>query len=225
MLVIWRPEVRPFTERQIALVTTFADQAAIAIENVRCSTRRRKPSTSSGIRRSARRHQQLDRRHGAVFDRILTSCERLFGGKVAGVSLVDPDGLIRLRAYHGPNREQLEAVFPLPVDMTSGSGACIATRSIVHYPDVEAETVPEATRRACRAVGYRGVIFAPMVWEGRGIGVIFVGRDFAGAFSEKDIALLKTFADQAVIAIQNARLWTETQESLARQTATATSCA
>ena len=60
-----------------------------------------------------------------------------------------------------------------------------------------------------------------MVWEDRGIGVIFVGRDFAGAFSAQDIALLKTFADQAVIAIQNVRLWNETQEALARQTATA----
>src|SRR6185369_6360224 len=81
--------------------------------------------------------------------------------------------------------------------------------------------VPERTRRACAAVGYKGVVFAPMLWEGKAIGVIFVGRDYAGAFSDKDIALLETFASQAVIAIQNARLFNETKEALDKQTATA----
>ena len=65
------------------------------------------------------------------------------------------------------------------------------------------------------------MINAPMLWEGRGIGSIFVGRATVGEFSEKEIALLKTFADQAVIAIQNARLFNETKEALERQTATA----
>ena len=156
-----------------------------------------------------------------VFDKILESCERLFAGKVAGISLVGEDGLVHLRAYHGPGREDLERVFPLPVGAESGSGLAILTRSVVHYPDVENSDVPEQTRRACRAVGYKAVIFAPMVWEGKGTGVIFVGRDYVGAFSDKDIALLRTFADQAVIAIQNARLFNETQEALERQTATA----
>ena len=92
---------------------------------------------------------------------------------------------------------------------------------MVHYPDVaHGEGVPDKTRVACKAVGYKGVIFAPMLWEGKGIGVIFVGRDYAGPFSEKDIALLRTFADQAVIAIQNSRLFNETKEALDQQTAT-----
>jgi signal transduction histidine kinase/DNA-binding response OmpR family regulator len=92
---------------------------------------------------------------------------------------------------------------------------------VVHYPDVEAMEVPEATRVACRAVGYKGVIFAPMMWKDRGIGVVFVGRDFTGPFSAQDIALLRTFADQAVIAIQNVRLFNQTREALEQQTATA----
>ena len=130
------------------------------------------------------------------------------------------DGLIHHQAYHGPGREDLERVFPLRVSDDSGSGLAILTRSVVHYPDVEKGEVPEQTRRACQAVGYKGVIFAPLVWEGKGTGVIFVGRDYAGPFSDKDIALLKTFADQAAIAIQNARLFNETKEALERQTAT-----
>jgi signal transduction histidine kinase len=72
--------------------------------------------------------------------------------------------------------------------------------------------VPEISRRACQAVGYKGVIFAPMLWEGKGIGSVSVGRDTPGAYTDKDVALLKTFADQAAIAIQNTRLFGEIQE-------------
>jgi GAF domain-containing protein/HAMP domain-containing protein len=221
VIALWRREPRAFTEKQIALVKTFADQAAIAIENVRLFNETKEAlnqqrasadvlaAISSSIADTA-----------PVFDTILESCERLFAGKVAGINLVGEDGLIRLRAYHGPGREDLEQVFPLPVGPESGSGEAILTRSIVHYPDVEnGEGVPAQTRRGCKAVGYKAVIFAPMVWEGKGIGVIFVGRDYVGAFSDKDIALLKTFADQAVIAIQNARLFNETKEALEQQTA------
>jgi signal transduction histidine kinase len=99
------------------------------------------------------------------------------------------------------------------VNGESGSGAAILTRAVIHYPDVQnGECVPEQTRQACKAVGFKGVIFAPMLWEGKAIGVIFVGRDYPGPFSEKDIALLKTFADQAVIAIQNVRLIREIED-------------
>ena len=221
-LWVGRTATGAFSEKQVALLRTFAEQAVIAIQNARLWNETKEAldqQRASGEVLAAISSSINDTT--PVFDKILGSCERLFGGKVAGVSLVDADGLIRLRAYHGPGREGLERVFPLPVDDSSGSGLCVATRSVIHYPDVEAERVPEATRQACRAVGYKGVIFAPMLWEGAGIGVIFVGREYAGAFSDKDIALLKTFADQAVIAIQNARLFNETQEALEQQTATA----
>ena len=83
----------------------------------------------------------------------------------------------------------------------------------MHYPDMEhGADVPEPVRRAARTMGFKSVIFAPMLWEGRGIGTIWVNREFAGPFSDKEIALLKTFADQAVIAIQNAKLFHEIQE-------------
>jgi signal transduction histidine kinase len=76
--------------------------------------------------------------------------------------------------------------------------------------------VPVPTRRGCNATGIKSVIFAPMLWEGRGLGAIFVGREHIGPFSEKEIALLKTFSDQAAIAIQNTRLFREIQEKSAQ---------
>src|SRR5438128_3813228 len=72
--------------------------------------------------------------------------------------------------------------------------------------------MPENSRAGCRAIGTQSIVFAPMLLEGRGIGTLWVGRPFKGAFSDKQIALLKTFADQAVIAIQNARLFREIQD-------------
>ncbi len=212
-----------FDDRELALLQTFGDQAAIAIENVRLFNETKEAldqQRASGEVLAAISSSIADT--SPVFDKILESCERLFAGKIAGINLVGEDGLLHVRAYHGPAREELERVFPLAVDDQSGSGLAIVSRTVVHYPDVAGgEGVPETTRTACNAVGYRGVIFAPMIWEGKGIGVIFVGRGFVGPFSEKDIALLRTFADQAVIAIQNARLVNETKEALDQQTATA----
>ncbi len=222
-ILLRRKQLRPFSEREIALVKTFGDQAAIAIENVRLFNETKEAldqQRASGEVLAAISSSIADTT--PVFDKILESCERLFAGKIAGINLVGDDGLLHVRAYHGPAREELERVFPLAVNAQSGSGLAIVSRTVVHYPDVAGgEGVPQTTRIACKAVGYKGVIFAPMIWEGKGIGVIFVGRDYVGPFSEKDIALLRTFADQAVIAIQNARLVNETKEALDQQTATA----
>jgi signal transduction histidine kinase len=83
---------------------------------------------------------------------------------------------------------------------------------VQHFPDTAAPGVPERIRMSGVATGIRAAMYAPMLWEGKGVGVIWVARDFAGPFSSKEIALLKTFADQAVIAIQNARLFREIQD-------------
>jgi len=209
-----RKEVRPFSDKQLALLRTFADQAVIAIQNVRLFNETKEAleqQKASGEVLGAISSSIADTK--PVFDKILQSCERLFAGKLVGVNLVGEDGLIRLGAYHGPRREELEQVFPLPVDCTSGSGLAIVERRVMHYPDAEdASEVPDATRRGSRAIGIKSVIFAPMVWKGKGIGAIFVGREHTGNFSDKEIALLRTFADQAVIAIQNANLFQEIQD-------------
>jgi len=213
-ILLRRKEVRPFGEREIALLQTFGDQAAIALENVRLFNETKEAleqqrasaeilaAISSSIADTA-----------PVFEKILESCERLFEGKLVGINLVGDDGLIHMGAYHGPRREEFERIFPTTVDEKSGSGVAISRRTVLHVPDVDAsEGVPENTRLGGKAIGVKSVVFAPMLWEGKGIGAIFVGRDYAAPFAEKDIALLRTFADQAVIAIQNARLLREIQE-------------
>jgi signal transduction histidine kinase len=121
--------------------------------------------------------------------------------------------MLQLGAYHGPKREAFERLMStVRADDKTATGTAIRTRTVQHYPEIEHPDVPEGARSGGRATGMRAAIYAPMLWEGKGIGVIWVARDFVGPFSEKEIALLKTFADQAVIAIQNARLFHEIQD-------------
>jgi len=213
-IAVIRAAAGKLTEKQMALLKTFADQAVIAIENVRLFNEIRESLDqqtataevlgviSSSIADTA-----------PVFDKILESCERLFAGRIVGLNLVREDGQLHIGAYHGAHREEFERIFPLPVTAESGSGLSIVERCVVHYPDAEhGEGVPARTRQGCKTIGIKSAIFAPLLWEGRGMGAIFVGRDHVSSFSEKEIALLKTFADQAVIAIENVRLFNEIQE-------------
>ena len=211
-----------FSDKELALLQTFADQAVIAIQNSRLFNETQEAllqQTATAEVLSVISASVADTR--PVFDKILLSCEHLFGGTQIGINLVGAGGQIWIGAYHGPGREQLERVQPFPPGDGSGSGAAIEHRRVMHYPDTSDPGVPEVTRRGCQAIGIRSAIFAPMLWEGRGIGVIFVGRTSAGPFADKEIALLRTFCDQAVIAIQNARMFNETQEALRRETASA----
>jgi signal transduction histidine kinase len=130
--------------------------------------------------------------------------------------LVGDDGLVYLPSYHGPHREEIEKRFPVPLSPQTGAGVAILERRVAGFPDTRDPAVPELLRQTSQTAGVLSIIFAPMLWEGRGVGAVFVGRQFAGEFSEKATRLLKTFADQAVIAIQNARLFREIQEKSAQ---------
>lgn len=204
----------PISGRQIALLRTFADQAVIAIENVRLFNETREAleqQKASGEVLRAISQSIADT--APVFDKILDSCERLFAGRIVGLNLVRADGLLHIGAYHGEHREEFERIFPLPITAESGSGLAIVERRIIHYPDTQrGEGVPAKTRQGCKAIGIRSAIFAPLLWEGRGLGAIFVGRDYVSSFSDKEMALLRTFADQAAIAIENVRLFNEIQD-------------
>ena len=217
-ILLRRREVRPFTEREIALLKTFGDQAAIALENVRLFNETKEAldqQRASGEVLAAISNSIADTK--PVFETILASCERLFAGRMAVIDLIGDDGLVHLGAYHGPNQNDVQRVYPHAVDTTTATGTAITSRDVVHFADLE--QVPDVARRAFEAFGIKAAIGAPMMWEGRGIGAIWVARDHAGSFSDKEISLLKTFADQAVIAIQNARLVNETREALDQQRA------
>jgi signal transduction histidine kinase len=212
-----RMEVRPFSEKQIALLRTFADQAAIAIENVRLFNETREAleqQKASGEILGAISNSIADTK--PVFDKILESCARLFEGYYVGISVVREDGFAHLEAYRGPKPEEFATAFPVPISAESATGQAILTREVLHFADTQGSDVPVYLRRSAQKHGGRSAMLAPMLWEGRGIGAIFVGRLVPGGFSEKAIRLLKTFADQAVIAIQNARLFREIQEKSAQ---------
>ena len=227
MLDLTRTTVQPFTDQQIDLVTTFADQAVIAIENVRLfddvQNRTRELSESldqqraSGEVLAAISSSISDTQ--PVFDVILQSCQRLFSGHIVGVILVREDGALDVGAYEGPGREELLRLFPRPLDRNSGSGTAILERRVVDYPDIDADDVPEVVKTGSVVSRVQSMVFAPMLSEGRAIGTLWVGRETKGAFGDKPTALLRSFADQAVIAIQNARLVNETREALDQQRA------
>ena len=148
-----------------------------------------------------------------VFEKIVESCERIFATSRVGLNLIGPDGLVHAGAYGKfPGAEKLRREnFPHPVP-GSATGAVISAGRPIQYPDALSDSdVPQYGRRAAEIVGFRAFIMAPLLSEGRGLGAIFVGRETVGSFSDKEIALLKTFAAQAVIAIENVRLFDEVQ--------------
>ena len=149
-----------------------------------------------------------------VFDRIVDGGMHLFASSSMTINLVGEDGLLYLAAYGGAaeRKDELAAYFPMPVD-SSSSGLVIREQRVLRFADVlRDEGVPQITRRVCERIGTRSFAAAPMLWEGRGVGAILVARDTVSPFSDKEIDLLKTFADQAVIAIQNARQFDEIQD-------------
>ena len=236
VIVIRTSEVRPFTDKQIELVTTFADQAVIAIENVRLfrelearnaeltETLARQTATGEVLRAISR--AQTDAQ--PVFDIIAASALRLCNAGYSGLTLYDGE-LIHLAAQNTSHPEGAETVrraYPLRPGGETAVSRAIRTRLVVHIPDVLEDQAYELKSQA-QAAGFRSYLAAPMLRDGEPIGTIGVGRAQPGPFSDKQIELLQTFADQAVIAIENVRLFTELEarnreltEALEQQTAT-----
>jgi GAF domain-containing protein/CheY-like chemotaxis protein/tetratricopeptide (TPR) repeat protein len=221
-LMLFRKRAGGFDDGEVALAESFRDQALIAVENARLfnetkealDQQRASAEVLAAISNSIADAQP-------VFEIILERCQHLFAGETVGVTLVRDDGMVDIGAYAGDGAAALRKLYPQPLDRDSASGIAILDRRVLAYSDTEVDDIPERSRAGCRAIGLRSMIFAPMLYEGRAIGTLWIGRAAPGAFSDKQVTLLRTFAEQAVIAIQNARLFNETTEALERQTATA----
>ena len=215
-ITLWRMEIRPFSEKQVALVGTFADQAAIAIENVRLfnetkESLEQQTATSEILRVISSSPTDVQ----PVFEAIARSGLNLFVDASIWVVLKDGDS-IQAAAISERDPERIarwRAAFPTPLTHDYLNATAILDRSIVDIPDVDALAKPLKPGTAnFAATGYKAVTITPMVRGEEAIGAIGVARLKGGALSDKQIALLKTFADQAVIAIQNVRLFREIQD-------------
>ncbi len=229
-LFLRRREVRQFSDKEIALLQTFADQAVIAIENVRLFKEleaRNKALTEALEQQTAtaeilRTISQAQTDAQPVFEAIADSVMRLFGAWSALVFGYDGE-FLRLTAARGGlpgSSDSLLARLGVPYRPTDDSPALrtVRTRTVQHIVNVEAldpswnpRFQEEATAR-----GFRSLVQAPMLREDDVVGVIAVTRAQPGGFTPAEIALLKTFADQAVIAIENVRLLRNFRRATAR---------
>jgi signal transduction histidine kinase len=219
---IYRQDVCPFDQAHIDLVKSFSSQAVIAIENVRLinETREaleRQTATADILKVIASSPSDVQ----PVFEAIAASANRLIGGYSTAV-LRFIDGMAHLAAFT-PANPAADAVLKssLPAPTAAFKPFELAARGEpMQIADTEA-FADERLLEISRARGYRSALFAPLMNGSLPIGLIGVTRVAPGTFAPHHVQLLKTFADQAVIAIENARLFNETQEALERQTATA----
>ncbi len=219
-IAIGRREPGAFPDRQIEMLQAFADQAVIAIENARLFKEldARTRDVTEALAQQTATSEILRIISGSptdvqpVFDIIAERAVRLCDAEVSVVSRVDGD-LLLLAALFGVTAEGTAAIgraFPmrLAANTNTVSARTVCERTVVHIADVLADPGYE-TKEAARAGGFRGSLGVPMICEGQVIGAIFVGRSRPGLFSDRQVELLKLFAEQAVIAVQNVRLFNQ----------------
>jgi PAS domain S-box-containing protein len=216
-IALWRMEARRFTERHIALVKTFADQAVIAIENVRLFNETKEAleqQTATGeiLRVISSSPTQLQ----PVLEAVVSAAARFCGAPDVLIQRVDGD-VLRIAAGVGQFAEVIRlragsiAAVEIPINRASVSGRAVFERRTIHIDDLAAENEDEYPlgRELQHRFGHHTCLATPLLREGMPLGAIFLSRMEVSPFSEKQIELLRTFADQAVIAIENVRLFTE----------------
>ena len=226
-IFIYRTEVRPFTDKQIALVQNFAAQAVIAIENTRLLSELRESleqqtATSEVLSVISSSPGELE----PVFHSMLENATRICEAKFGTMLLREGDAFRTVALHNAPpafveERRRSPLIHPHP---TNGLGRLAATRQVVHIADIRLDRAyldgtPSAVAIADIA-GARTVLLVPMLKDNELVGSITIYRQEVRPFTDKQIALMTNFAAQAVIAIENTRLLNELRESLEQQTAT-----
>jgi signal transduction histidine kinase len=218
-IAIFRQDVRLFTDKQTALVTSFASQGVIAIENARLLSELRlrtddlseslqqQTATSNVLKVISRSAFDLD----SVMNTLARSARELCGSDVCTLFLRDGDMLV-CRGAAAALEEHVEYAKNNPVAINEDSylGRSVLAGTIANIADFEKDTATKL-RKFQQTMGFKGFLTVPLMREGRGVGVFVLVRNQAGAFTSRQIELVQGFADQAVIAIENVRLFDEVQ--------------
>ena len=242
VIALIRPEVAPFNDKQIALLASFAAQAVIAIENARLLNELRQRTTdlaNSLVQQTAmsdvlRVITNSPTELGPVFDAILANAVRICEARFGNLALFD-GSVMRIAAFYNapPEFEEMRRRDPIVPLEVSFLGRLVRTTELVHIRDLSAEE-PYAKSPLARVAGARSALAVPMLKEKELVGAIAIYDQEVRPFTEKQIDVLRNFAVQAVIAIENARLLNELRqrttdltertadltEALERQTAT-----
>ncbi len=211
---VLRKQVQPFSPAEIRLVETFADQAVIAIENVRLFNETKEAleqqtATAEVLQVISSSPTNVQPVFDAIAERAMTLCD----ARIGGVTRFDGE-LVHLVAYHGVSQsasDEMRSSFPMRPGHDAITARAILARAPVQIPDVLAD--PDyGLKDAARRSGFRANLAVPMLREGEVVGSIVVCREQPGEFPERQVKLLQTFADQAVIAVENVRLFNEIKD-------------